>query len=44
MKLIFYMLKQKEMKWISTNILLKQEGFEGIKTGNTMSAGSCLSV
>ncbi|HYE20824.1 MAG TPA: serine hydrolase [Tepidisphaeraceae bacterium] len=29
-------------KWENTNLLLKTEGFDGVKTGTTTAAGSCL--
>ena len=31
------------MKWANTNKLLREEGFDGIKTGITDYAGPCLS-
>ncbi|HEY1186305.1 MAG TPA: serine hydrolase [Gemmata sp.] len=34
--------KKREVTWTNTNRLLEMEGYEGIKTGTTTAAGSCL--
>jgi len=35
---------EKEFKWINTNKLLDYKNFNGLKTGNTPSAGPCMSA
>jgi serine-type D-Ala-D-Ala carboxypeptidase (penicillin-binding protein 5/6) len=34
--------KKREVTWTSTNKLLGEEGFDGVKTGTTSAAGACL--
>jgi D-alanyl-D-alanine carboxypeptidase len=39
-----YHSRVRQITWVNTNLLLAQEGFEGLKTGWTPNAGPCLIV